>query len=369
MPRPIRALVKPSAIDYNLQRIRAINPAWHCMPVVKAHAYGHGLERLLSGLQSADSLAILEIEGAAALRKLGWSKPIVLLEGCFDSADVEQAVALGLDWVVHDHAHLQAVVDLADRWLDTQHAPRIFLKLNTGMNRLGFTVDTAPAVIEQLDALARQMEWPVPVLMTHFANADAQQLVNARPSAQAQFEALMALKPAHWFSSLANSAGVLNCPEWAGDIVRPGIAIYGATPGPKTALEYGLKPAMSLRSQVIAIQTVAVGERVGYGSRWQATRSSRIGVVACGYADGYPRHAPDGTPVVAAGQRVPLAGRVSMDMLTIDITDAPQVQLGSDVELWGEALSIDEVAEHAGTIGYELMCALAPRVPVTVVEG
>jgi alanine racemase len=181
--------------------------------------------------------------------------------------------------------------------------------------------------------------------------------------AQAQFNSLMRLKPAHWQSSLGNSAGTLNFPELAGDIARPGIAIYGATPGPNAAANYGLKPAMRFTSEIIAIQQVQAGERVGYGSRWQAEREGRIAVVACGYADGYPRHAPDGTPTFVEGHVAPVAGRVSMDMMTIDITHVPEATVGSEVELWGENIPVDVVADRSGTIGYELLCAIAPRVP------
>jgi alanine racemase len=180
----------------------------------------------------------------------------------------------------------------------------------------------------------------------------------------------MALKPAHWLSSLGNSAGMFNSPQWAGQLVRPGIAVYGARFGLQSAQQLGLQAVMRVYSEIIAVQAVAVGQVVGYGSRWRAQRPSRIGVVACGYADGYPRHAPDGTPVwVVTGQggvRVPLAGRVSMDMLTLDLTDYPEIGVGSPVELWGTHLPVDEVADHAGTLGYELLCALAPRVPVQV---
>ena len=361
MPRPIRAVVTPAAISANVNKIKQLLGKGLVMPVVKANAYGHGLERAFSGLQGADALAILEIEGAARLRKLGWNKPIVLLEGCFDAADLQTAVELKCDWVVHNAdqlAALEAVVDLVPK-----HQPRIFLKLNTGMNRLGFQLHAARDAIEWLDEFSKKQGWPTPVLMTHFANADEAEPRTRLPMAQAQFSSLMRLKPAHWQSSLGNSAGTLNFPELAGDIARPGIAIYGATPGPNAAANYGLKPAMRFTSEIIAIQQVQAGERVGYGSRWQAEREGRIAVVACGYADGYPRHAPDGTPTFVEGHVAPVAGRVSMDMMTIDITHVPEATVGSEVELWGENIPVDVVADRSGTIGYELLCAIAPRVP------
>lgn len=369
MPRPIRALFRPQAVVHNLVVIQGLNPSWHCMPVVKANAYGHGLKHMLNALQSVPSLAILEIEGAALIRQQGWLKPITLLEGCFDEADIARAFDLQLDWVLHNPAQLECLKRwMKDGGLQPSHRPRLFVKLNTGMNRLGFTLEEAPQAIEQVQQLVNQFHWPQPVLMTHFANADAENLDSQQPSPQSQYDALMALKPENWFSSLGNSAGALNCAHLSGDIVRPGIAMYGATPGPKTAEEYDLKPAMSLCSEVIAIQHVRAGQRVGYGSRWQAQRDSVVAVVACGYADGYPRHAPDGTPVWIDGHQAPLAGRVSMDMLMVDVTEVPSVQVGSPVELWGMHLPVDVVAKHCGTIGYELLCAVTARVPFDVIN-
>jgi alanine racemase len=370
MPRPIRAVLKPQVIAHNLIKIQGFNPDWHCMPVLKANAYGHGLKYVLDALKSAQSLAILEIEGAALIRQMGWAKPITLLEGCFDKADIAWAFDLQLDWVLHNQAQLENLTQwMSDAGPQLQHRPRLFVKLNTGMNRLGFTIEQAPQAIEQVQYLVDQFHWPQPVLMTHFANADAAEALEVqKPSPQSQYDALMALKPENWLSSLGNSAGVLNCAHLSGDIVRPGIAMYGASPGPKTADQYGLKPAMSLCSEVIAIQDVRVGQYVGYGSRWQAQRDSVMAVVACGYADGYPRHAPDGTPVWIQGHTVPLVGRVSMDMLTVDVTNLPGIRIGDPVELWGAHLPVDVVAKHCGTIGYELLCAVTARVPICVIN-
>ncbi|MFN4329947.1 MAG: alanine racemase [Limnobacter sp.] len=366
MPRPIRAAIQPEALAHNLRVIAARLPGRTLMPVVKANAYGHGLARVIGGLQAADQLAILELDGALELRRLGWTKPIVLLEGCFGEEDMQAARHAGLDWVIHDHAQLEALRVAMPNWPKEAHKPRLYLKLNTGMNRLGFDAQGAAAAIELLDKITTSAGWPAPVLMTHFANADSHDLMRAHPGPEGQFNALMALKPAHWASSLANSAGVFNCPQWAGDVVRPGIAVYGATPGPHSAADYGLLPAMALTSQIIAVQQVPAGQRVGYGSRWLAQRDSRIAVIACGYADGYPRHAPDGTPVWLQGTMAPVAGRVSMDMMSIDITEIPSAGVGTEVELWGNNLSVDVVAHHCGTIGYELLCAVTPRVPFVV---
>ena len=367
MPRPIRAVVNPAAISANIIKIKQLLKGSVVMPVVKANGYGHGLDRIYPGLLQADALAILEIEGAARLRACGWTKPIVLLEGCFDDADLNRAIELQCDWVVHNANQLHDLEMLTGKTVT--HKPRIYLKLNTGMNRLGFQPTDGAAAIAWLDQFVTKNAWPSPVLMTHFANADEAEPRDRKPLAEAQHQQLTQLKPAHWQSSLANSAGILNFPELAGDIVRPGIAIYGASPGPQTAASYGLKPAMTLSSEIIAVQSVKKGERVGYGSRWQATEDGRIGVVACGYADGYPRHAPDGTPVWIEGRIAPLAGRVSMDMMTIDLSNIHEAKVGSTVELWGDNVPVDLVADHCGTIGYELLCAIAPRVPFhTVVQ-
>lgn len=335
------------------------------MAVVKADAYGHRLHAVLEGLQAAQGLAILEIGKALELRQLGWKKPIVLLEGLFEADDFQLALQNNLDWVIHSQEQLEFLLH-ASRSAFSGHRPRIYLKLNTGMNRLGFSVDTAPDVIAKLDSWAKDHNCPPPVLMTHFANADAPKYQQNGVEVQVQHDALLQLKPVDWLTSLGNSAGVLNWPELSGDILRPGIAIYGASPGPMDAATYGLKPVMEFQTQVIALQEVKKGARVGYGSRWQAPRDSTIAVIACGYADGYPRHAPDGTPVWVNGQPASLAGRVSMDMMTVDVTGLTDVQVGSVVELWGKQLPVDVVAQQAATISYELLCAVAPRVPFIV---
>jgi alanine racemase len=240
----------------------------------------------------------------------------------------------------------------------------VYLKVNTGMNRLGFAPAQVAGVLARLRALPGVR---IAALMTHFANADRGD-ANVGPAAVS--EQLRAFDAAcvGWSGArcVANSAALFLHPQVGGDAVRPGIALYGATPmAGRPAASFGLKPAMSLTARVLAVQPLAVGETIGYGSRWGAQRPARIGVLACGYADGYPRVAPDGTPVWIGAQRVPLVGRVSMDMITVDLTDAPQVDVGAEAELWGRNIPVDEVAEACGTVGYELLCALARRVPVT----
>lgn len=362
MSRPIRASLNLSAMAHNLELLKNRCPLAHCYPVVKADAYGHHLAAVLPALHSADGLAVLEMDKALDARLLGWKKPIVLLEGCFSSGDVELAMINQLDWVIHS-AHQLDEFAKALNVKKTAHKPVIYLKVNTGMNRLGFPLEKAPEAIARLNQLAVHFQLPTPVLMTHFANADCEPDADNGLPAVVQHQLLMQLKPSHWRCSLGNSAGVLNWPLISGDVVRPGIAIYGSSPGPHAAGHYGLRPAMALDTQVIALQEVPTGAKVGYGSRWTAPRPSLIAIIACGYADGYPRHAPDGTPVSVGGQRAPLAGRVSMDMMTVDVTQLKDVTVGSRVELWGDEIPVDEVAQYAGTIGYELLCAVTPRVP------
>jgi len=358
MPRPTLATIDLAALRHNLavaRRHAAERTVW---AVVKANAYGHGLERALRGFAEADGLALLDLDEAVRARAAGWRKPILLLEGFFSPSDLQVVEELRLTAVVH---HLAQVDMLAAH---ASSSPiEIYVKVNTGMNRLGFAPERTATAIERLS------ESPgvrIAALMTHFANADRD---NAEAGPAAVAEQLQRFEQAcgKWRGArcLANSAALFLHPQVGGDAVRPGIALYGATPmAGRSAASFGLRPAMRLAARVLSVQQVAAGESLGYGGRWRAARASRIGVLACGYADGYPRLAPDGTPVWVGGQRVPLVGRVSMDMITVDLTDARQVDVGAEAELWGAQIPVDEVAELSGTVGYELLCALAPRVPV-----
>ena len=353
MARPLVAHVDLRALTANLARVRVLAPGAAVRAVVKANAYGHGLARVLPALDDADGLALIEVDAAVGLRDSGYRRPILLLEGFFDERELDAIAARALSVVVHDAEQLRMLERARLR------SPiEIWLKVNTGMNRLGLAprdVAQACARLEATGAVAALR------LMTHFAAADEAEGV-AGPLARFG-EACRGLPYAR---SLANSAGVFRYGEVGGDIVRPGIMLYGATPfADRSAAALGLLPAMTLRSRLIGVQTLRAGDGVGYGATFTATGPMRIGVVACGYADGYPRHAPNGTPVIVEGRRVPLAGRVSMDMLTVDLTDVPQAGVGSKVVLWGEGLPVDEVAAAAGTIGYELLCAVAPRVAFT----
>lgn len=361
MPRPIEALVHPAALAHNLARARAQAPNARVWAVVKARAYGHGIERAFEGLRAADGFACLDLTEAQQLRQLDWRGPILLLEGAFEPRDLELCSRLKLTHVVH----CQAQID----WLAMHktHEPHsVYLKLNSGMNRLGFAPSAFRAAHARLSALPQVDEIG---LMTHFSDADGHRLGQDGVAHQlAVFET--ATEGLAGERSLANSAATLRHAERAAqDWVRPGILLYGSAPDfpAHDAAHWGLRPAMSLRSQVIGVQMLQPGDTVGYGSSFTAQAPLRIGTVACGYADGYPRHAGTGTPVLVDGQRTRTLGRVSMDMLAVDLTELPGAGWGSEVTLWGEStrgavLSIDEVAHAAGTIGYELMCAVTARV-------
>ena len=367
MPRPIQAFIHTAALQHNLSCLRAATPDARVWAVVKANAYGHGIERVFEGLRGADGFAVLDLTEAERLRALGWRGPVLLLEGAFEPRDLEVCSRLQLWHTVHCEAQID--------WLSrhkTQQPHRVFLKLNSGMNRLGFSATRFRSAWARLDALPQVDEIS---LITHFSDADSARGIEHQ---RAVFSQLSADLPGE--RSLSNSAALLrhaSAADVSADWVRPGIALYGGAPDypEHDAAFWGLQPAMSLRSRLIGLQTLAAGDTVGYGSTYTAPGARTIGVVACGYADGYPRSAPAGTPVLVQGRRVSLVGRVSMDMLTVDLTDLMAdglvPGLESEVTLWGyastgERLDVDEVAHRAGTIAYELLCALAPRVPVVV---
>ncbi|HEX7634487.1 MAG TPA: alanine racemase [Noviherbaspirillum sp.] len=355
MPRPLVVTIHIAALQHNLAAAKKFAPASKTWAVVKANAYGHGLARGMRGFAAADGLALIEVDGAVRLREMGWQKPILLLEGFFAPADLPALAVYGVQAAVHCVEQIEMLEKSALRaQLD------IHLKMNSGMNRLGFTPDTYRAAYERLRAIPAVRNI---ALMTHFANAD--DASNAGMPLAEQIERFQqACEGLAGERSLANSAAVLNHPETAADWIRPGIMLYGGTPDGISAQAYGLLPAMTLSSEIIGVQNIGPGETVGYGSRFIADRRMKIGVVACGYADGYPRHAPNGTPVLVDGMKTGIVGRVSMDMITVDLSAIPHAHVGSRVTLWGEGLPVDEVAKVAGTIGYELICALAPRVRV-----
>lgn len=360
-PRPIVAEFSGAALRHNVQRARALAPVGaRLFAVIKADAYGHGLLEVAQRIaQDVDGFAILELTAAQRLRAQGYQHPILMLEGFFDPEELVEFGRLELATTVH---RADQVATLASAQLA---APiDVFLKLNTGMNRLGVPLDEAAHVYQQLQTLPSVRSVTV---MTHFADAD-----NAR-GAHWQLERLRDAWPTNERATLcfANSAALLVGPadrNLLGDIVRPGIMIYGASPWgsadpARTAAALDLQPVMTLKSAIIGVQHLVAGERVGYGGTFVAEQPMRIGVVACGYADGYPRHAGNVASVLAYGKHARVLGRVSMDMLCCDLSDISEADIGSPVTLWGEGLPADQVADAAGTISYELFCALAARVP------
>ena len=352
MPRPIQALIDLDALRDNFALARRLAADARIFAVVKANAYGHGLLRCAGALSDADGFAILEIDNAVRLREAGHRGPILLLEGFFDAHEAAEAARHGFACAIHDPEQARLLSELPrDARLDC------FIKVNTGMNRLGIAPRVLPGLMDtlQADPHVRSLS-----LMTHFACAD-----DAR-GVQEQWRAFReASREFRLPCSVANSATILRYPQAHGDWLRPGIMLYGSSPFPEVSAEaLGLRPVMTLSSQIIAVQDLQPGDAVGYGASFVASQPMRIGIVACGYADGYPRHAPTGTPVLVDGIRTLTLGRVSMDMLCVDITRMPQAGRASAVTLWGEGLSVDEVAAAAGTVSYELLCALAPRVPV-----
>ena len=351
MARPLYAQINLAALRENLRRVRERAAGAQILAVVKANAYGHGLTRVLPALEDADGLALVEAEAAYDLRERRYTRRILMLEGFFAESDLPLFAQRRLATVVHDVEQV--------RMLETAVLARpleVFVKVNTGMNRLGFRPSDVPGVCERL---ASSPSVAALRLMMHFARSDEDDGI-AEPLAV--FDA--ACRGLPYPRSLANSAGIIRFPEVGGDIVRPGIMLYGSTPLPFDSADMlGLRPVMTLRSAIIGVQELKANESVGYGATYTATRPHRVGIVACGYADGYPRHAPNGTPVLVCGKKVRMAGRPSMDMLTVDLTDVPEAGVGSPVVLWGEGLPVDDVASAAATVGYELLCAVAPRVP------
>jgi alanine racemase len=353
MSRNTTATTSIGALAHNLWQVRQAAPRARIWAVVKANAYGHGLLAAMRGFADADGLALLEFEGAVALREAGWTRPILMIEGAFAAANVALAARHGLSLVVHD---LEQVAWLeASAVVPPAAALPVFLKVNTGLNRLGVAATQARSVHERLSRCAAVKSV---AMMTHFANADVE---GGAVAPMACFdEATAGLSGER---SLANSAAVLTLPQSHADWVRPGIILYGATPfADRSAASFGLRPAMRLSGSIIGVQQLRAGDSVGYGSGFTAGTAMKIGIVNCGYADGYPRLAPTGTPVAVGGMRTRTVGRVSMDMLAVDLGPVPEARTGAPVELWGTVVHVDEVAAAAGTIGYDLLCAVTARV-------
>jgi alanine racemase len=350
--RPLFATIHADALGHNLAVVRKHAPRSQVMAVIKANAYGHGRMRAAAALAQADGFGLLELDAAVELRKAGYRQRIVLLEGFFEAAELPLLVRHDLATVVHSLDQVAALEALpAGAKLD------VLLKVNTGMNRLGLSrADYAKA----RGRLQGNSRIGAVSLMTHFADADDARGVEWQMERLRQLPGYDALP-----RSLANSAAILRYPETHPGWVRPGIMLYGCSPFPGEAgADSGLRPAMTLESSLIAVQDLQPGDTVGYGGQFRAERAMRIGVVACGYADGYPRHAPNGTPVRVAGTMTGTVGRVSMDLLCVNLDPVPDARPGSRVVLWGEDMPVERVAAAAGTVGYQLLCALAPRVRI-----
>ncbi len=346
MSRLIRAVIDTRALRSNLAAVRARAPGANVMAVVKANAYGHGLVPTALALADADAFAVARLEEGLALRAAGVTKAIVLLEGVFASEQLLEAARHGFDIVVHDPVQ----IDLLESFSGA-HRFIVWLKIDTGMNRLGFRPADFPVALARVRSMI-----PAPLeirVLTHLARADDRDDASNREQI-ARFNS--ALGKLDYATSIANSAGLLSGAGIHADWVRPGLALYGVSPfADQKAESLGLQPVMALESTVITIRRVPKGETVGYSGVWRAARDSTIAIIAAGYGDGLPRNLPSDTPVLIAGKRATIAGRVSMDMIAVDVSELPPVHVGESVTLWGAGLPVEEIARHAGTIPYELL--------------
>ena len=354
------AIIDQTALRQNLQLARTTASNSKILSIIKANAYGHGIVPVARALSDADAFGVARLKEALALRDAGIMHPIVLLEGVYSPQDLELCARLNLQPVVHSFEQLESL----ESWTSTVKLT-VWCKIDTGMNRLGFGVDAFPAAWARLSRLSHVQQL---IAMTHLADADDREDLRT-PTQLARFKQLTDSLGVE--RSVSNSAGLLAWQATHMEWVRPGLMLYGMSPFADTlATGLGLRPAMTLIAPLIAIRHLDVGEEVGYGGNWRAQRKSCVGIVAGGYADGYPRHARSGTPVYVAGRYAPLIGRVSMDMIAIDLTDVmhsennSKIQVGDPVVLWGEALPVEQVALHAGTIPYELVCAISQRVAI-----
>lgn len=359
MSRATGAVIDLAALRHNLQRVRELAPRSRVMAVVKANAYGHGLAVTAQALSGADAFAVASLDEAQVVRRAGLAHPIVLLEGVFGAAELEEAARWNCELVVHDTYQLE----LIER-SELKSELTVWLKIDTGMNRLGFHPSAVADAWRRLNA-ARAVHKPVR-LMTHLASAD--EVSNPRTLRQLEaFAAATAGIEAE--RSIANSAGILTWPQSHADWVRPGSMLYGASPfANHNGADDGLAPAMTMGTALIAVKSLKKGETVGYGGAYVAPNDMKLGIAAIGYGDGYPRHVPTGTPVLVRGLRVPLVGRVAMDMIAIDLSSVPGAAVGDPVVVWGPGLPVEEIARAAGTIPLELLCGVTQRVKFSVVD-
>ena len=352
MTRPAKVIIDLTALRHNFSRIQALAPGKKIMAVVKADAYGHGIVRVAKTLSDTDAFGVACLEEAEQLREAGIKHPIVLLEGPYAEAELKKIRDLNLEMVIHHGTQ----VEMLEKTEITGLA-QIWVKVDSGMHRLGFLPEELRVAWERLEQC--QKIKPPLRLMSHLATAN--ELGNSMTRHQiAVFEQLSRTFPAE--VSLANSAGVLAWPESHADWVRPGLLLYGISPLDNTSsVEHDLKPVMTLMSELISVKTIKKGEPVGYGATWSCPEDMPIGIVATGYGDGFPRHAATGTPVLVNGEVASVIGNASMDMLTVDLRGQTNAKVGDPVELWGENLSIEKIAQHAGTVPYEILCGVHKR--------
>lgn len=352
MTRAARAIIDLGALQHNLRKVRAAAPGRRVMAVIKANGYGHGIITVAHALSEADAYAVACLDEAMSLREAGITRPIVLLEGFFSAAELPILVRENITTVVHHDSQLDMLEQAA-----LNGALQVWIKIDSGMHRLGFAPEQATAVWQRLQVCAGVS---VIGFMSHLAGADERHDDSTQRQTRLFNDALATLPGER---SLANSAGILAWPDTQNDWVRPGLMLYGVSPFPgQTGADLGLQPVMSLQSQLIAIHPRRRGERIGYGGDYLCPADMTVGVVAIGYGDGYPRRISPGAPVLVNGRRAPLIARVSMDMLCVDLRDQPAARCGDPVILWGPQLPVEEVAAAAGTIPYELLCRVTARV-------
>jgi alanine racemase len=352
MTRPARVVINLSALNHNLQRVREIAPGSKVMAIVKADAYGHGLARVAHALTTVDAFGVACLEEARELRESGIEHPIILLEGPYTANELIEIDQLGLEIVIHEINQVEMLEQI-----ECSQPILVWLKIDTGMHRLGFLPEEVESIwqkLKQCNSVSENIR-----LMTHLALANERD--NSMTTKQLEcFQKVCTDLNAE--KTIANSAGILAFPESHADWVRPGLMLYGVSPlADSEGGNVGLQAVMKLESKLISVKQLRTGESVGYGASWCCPQDMLVGVVAAGYGDGYPRHAPSGTPVLVNGERVSLIGHASMDMLTVDLRSQPNAKAGDPVELWGDSLPVEEIAQHAGTIPYELLCAVHKR--------
>jgi len=359
MTRPARAIINLAALRHNLDQVRQHAPDSKVIAVIKANGYGHGILRAAEGLKEADAFAVACIEEAKQLRDAGYQHRILLLEGVFQKQELASVIELTLEMVVHNSEQIS--------WLeqaDLESPITVWLKIDSGMHRLGVSPEDFSESWSRLQSCVNVNDEII--VMTHMACADDR-------SSESNLKQLALFKQAtnsvQSPKSISNSAALMSIKEAHVDWVRPGIMLYGSSPFiGSIANDENLQSVMTLRSELIAVHDFKRGDKVGYGEHWVCPENMRVGVVAIGYGDGYPRHATNDTPVLVKGIKTNLAGRVSMDMITVDLRSIPDAVIGDEVVLWGEGLPIEQVADSVGTISYELMCHITPRVHIEVIN-